>query len=138
MPERAVLIYDGQCPVCKKAVGWIRENSRRGAFEMLPCQSEAVKKRYPFIKEDVCMRAMQLVLPEGRVLSGEKALPEIAKRLKGYSAAAGLFALPGSETISRAFYQWFADRRYHIAEVLFSEKGQKKSKKGERPLSRKK
>ncbi|MBS1127553.1 MAG: hypothetical protein H6Q93_1542, partial [Nitrospirae bacterium] len=25
---RAVLIYDGECPVCRKTVAWIRENMR--------------------------------------------------------------------------------------------------------------
>jgi predicted DCC family thiol-disulfide oxidoreductase YuxK len=127
MPGKAVLIYDGQCPVCSKAVGWIRENAKKGAFQMLPCRSEAVKKRYPFIKEDRCMRAMQLVLQDGRVLEGEKALPEIVKRLRGMGGAAGLLALPGAEALSRAFYRWFADRRYHIAEVLFPEKGKRPS-----------
>jgi predicted DCC family thiol-disulfide oxidoreductase YuxK len=68
------------------------------------------------------MQAMQLVLPDGQVLAGEKALPEILKRLKGLSPAAALFSLPGSEVISRSFYRWFADHRYHIAEVLFPEK----------------
>jgi predicted DCC family thiol-disulfide oxidoreductase YuxK len=135
MPEKAVLIYDGQCPVCRRAVGWIRENAKKGAFRMLSCQSEEVKKKYPFIKEDLCMRAMQLVLPDGKVLSGEKALPEIVKRLRRYSGVAGIFALPGSEALSRAFYRWFADRRYHIAEVLFPRNGQDGRKGKGKPSS---
>jgi len=120
--QKAVLIYDGKCPVCKKTVGWIRQNAKKGSFEMLPCQSDAARERYPFIERAACMRAMQLVLPDGRVFSGEKAIPEILKRLKKYSSAAGLFRLPGSEILSRAFYRWFADRRYHIASILFPDK----------------
>ncbi len=68
------------------------------------------------------MQAMQLVLPDGGVLAGEKALPEILKRLKRYSPAASLFKLPGSNIIARLFYRWFADRRYHIAKILLSNK----------------
>lgn len=68
------------------------------------------------------MRAMQLILPDGQVLGGEKALPEIVKRLKRFSPAAALFDLPGSETLARSFYRWFADNRYHIANVLFPDK----------------
>ncbi|MEK6699594.1 MAG: DUF393 domain-containing protein [Nitrospirota bacterium] len=121
--KKAVLIYDGNCPVCEKTVVWIKHNAKRGAFEMLPCQSGSMKQRFPSIKRAVCMQAMQLVLPDGTVLSGEKALPEILRRLKQYSSAAALFKLPGSEILSRAFYRWLADRRYHIARLLFPKKG---------------
>ncbi len=116
----AVLIYDGNCPICSNTVAWIKEHERKDAFEMLPCRSEDRKKRYPFMEEATCMQAMQLVLPEGTVLAGEKALPEIIKRLKRYRAAAGLFKLPGSNIIARVFYRWFAKRRYHIAKMLFT------------------
>jgi predicted DCC family thiol-disulfide oxidoreductase YuxK len=119
---RAVLIYDGECPVCRKTVTWIRENMRKDAFEMIPCQSEEARKRFPFVEQAVCMQAMQLILPDGAVLSGEKALPEIVKRLERYSPAAALFDLPGSEILARSFYRWFADNRYHIANVLFPDK----------------
>ena len=119
---RAVLIYDGECPVCRKTVAWIRENMREDAFEMIPCRSEEARKRFPSVEQSVCMQAMQLVLPDGMVLAGEKALPEILKRLKRYSPAAALFNLPGSDILSRSFYRWFADNRYHIANILFPDK----------------
>ena len=119
---RAVLIYDGECPVCRKAVAWITENMRRGAFETIPCRSGEARKKFPFIEQAVCMKAMQLILPDGEVLSGEKALPEIVKRLKRYSPAAALFDLPGAEILARSFYRWFADNRYHIANLLFPDK----------------
>jgi predicted DCC family thiol-disulfide oxidoreductase YuxK len=127
--NKAVLIYDGNCPVCGKTVAWIQDNAKRGAFEMLPCQSESMKQRFPAIKRAVCMQAMQLVLPDGTVLSGEKALPEILRRLERYGSAAALFKLPGSEILSRAFYRWFADRRYHIARLLFPRKGKRSRKR---------
>lgn len=122
----AVLIYDGECPVCRKTVAWIRENMRKDAFEMLPCQAEEARRRFPTIEQAVCMQAMQLILSDGQVLAGEKALPEILKRMKRYGTVAALFDLPGAETISQSFYRWFADNRYHIAELLFPEKKRKK------------
>ncbi|MDH4231545.1 MAG: DUF393 domain-containing protein [Nitrospirota bacterium] len=124
--RKAVLIYDGDCPVCAKTVEWIRENERKDAFEMLPCQSGEVRKRFPSIEPAACIQAMQLILPDGRILSGERALPEVLKRLKRYSPSAAFFSLPGSEAVSRSFYRWFADNRYHIAGVLFPEKKRKK------------
>jgi predicted DCC family thiol-disulfide oxidoreductase YuxK len=116
---KAVLIYDGNCPICSNTVAWIKEHEQRDVFEMLPCQSEDRNKRYPRMEESTCMQAMQLVLPGGNVLAAEKALPEIFKRLKRYRAAAGLFKLPGSNILARAFYRWFAGRRYRIAKILY-------------------
>ena len=125
-PKKAVLIYDGNCPVCSGTIAWIRDHEQKDAFETLSCQSTEMSERFPSMEKAVCMQAMQLVLPDGTVLPGEKALPEIFKRLRRYRLAAHMFKLPGMETISRAFYRWFADRRYHIAKLLFPAKDKRK------------
>lgn len=118
--ERAVLIYDGECPVCAKAAGWIRFRSLPEAFEFLSCHSEERAGRFPFIKQEACLDAMHLVLPDGTVFVGERALPEILRRLRGYRWAAALFRLPGVEMFSRAFYRWFARNRFHVSKAFFS------------------
>ena len=84
-PKKAVLIYDGNCPVCSGTVAWIKDREQTGAFEMLSCQSTEMSERFPSIEEAVCMQAMQLVLPDGTVLPGEKALPEIFKKAQTLS-----------------------------------------------------
>lgn len=116
--EQATLIYDGSCPLCSGAAGWIRENEIESSFVMLPCQAEETASRFPGIERAACMNAMHLVLPDGTVLAGEQAMPEVFARLRHYRFAALLFKLPGSRTISRIAYRWFADRRYKIAALL--------------------
>ncbi len=117
--KRATLIYDKSCPICSGTVEWIEKNEEKGAFEMVPCQSDFLGSQYPNIDFEECMRAMQLVLPDGHVLAGEQALPEIFKRLRRYRAVALAFKLPGAETMSRILYRWFALRRYSIARLFF-------------------
>ena len=116
--ERSTLIYDESCRLCSGTVRWIRENEVENSFTMLPCQADEAASRFPEIERTACMNAMHLVLPDGRVLVGEQAMPEIFKRLKRYRFAAYLFKLPGSRTISRIVYRWFAARRYDIAAIL--------------------
>ncbi len=116
--KKAVLIYDGACPVCSGTVKWIRENEAGDSFEMLPCQSGDLGDRFASIRRSECMKAMHLVLPGGAVFIGEKALPEILKRLRRYRFASLLFKLPGAGILSRFVYRWFADRRYRIAAFL--------------------
>lgn len=116
--EKAVLVYDAACPVCANAVAWIAANEREGSFELLPCQSETLAARFPFLDRTDCMQAMHLVLPGNAVLQGDQALPEILKRSRRYRMLAFLFRLPGSRTLSRLLYRWFAEHRYAIAHLF--------------------
>jgi len=116
--DLAALIYDGKCPICAGTVKWISEHEISGSFEMVACQSERRGALYPEVNRSDCMTAMHVVLPDGTVLVGERALPEIVHRLKGYHFAAPLFRLPGASALSRMAYRWFADRRYRIAAAL--------------------
>lgn len=117
--ERAVLIYDGECPVCGRAIEWVTKRSLPGAFELLSCHSEERGTRFPFIEKEACLQAMHLVLAGGTVLAGERAVPEILRRLRGYRWAAAFFRLPGAGIFSRTFYRWFAKNRFHISKALF-------------------
>jgi hypothetical protein len=78
---------------------------------MLPCRSDDVKERSPFIEEAVCVKVMQLVPPDGSVRAGGKALLEIWRRLKRYRDAAALYNMGGSKTIARVLYRWLTNRR---------------------------
>ena len=115
-----MLIYDGECAVCRSAAEWVRENAEPGAFEFLSCHSDDLPLRFPAIARAACLEAMHLVLPDGSVLIGQTALPEIMRRLgaRRYRWAAALFRLPGAGFLSGAFYRWFAARRHRIARLV--------------------
>ena len=121
---KATLIYDGECPICRGAADWVRRNAAPDAFEFLSCHSEDLPRRFPAIERAACLQAMRLVLPDGSILVGEKAVPEILSRLEGrrHRWAAALFRLPGAGILSRGFYRWFAGHRYHISRFLSSGK----------------
>lgn len=115
-----VLIYDAECPVCRAAAEWVRRNAEvSDAFEYLPCRSEVTRTRFPAIAEAACLQAMHLILPDGTILAGERALPEILRRTRRYRRTAILFRLPGAGTLSRFLYRAFARRRHRIAKRLF-------------------
>ena len=110
-----VLIYDAECPVCRGAVDWVRRQAPApDAFEFLPCRGPEIRERFHGISESDCLRAVHLVLPDGSVLAGEKAIPEIMRRLPRWHRAAALFSLPGAAYLSRVLYRWFAARRHRI------------------------
>lgn len=111
-PEPAVLIYDAGCPVCRGVVDRVRRRAAPpDAFEYLPCGSAEAKRRFPSVREADCRTAVHLVLPDGRLLAGERALPEILRRMRGFRVLAPLFRLPGAGPVSRLLYREFARHR---------------------------
>jgi predicted DCC family thiol-disulfide oxidoreductase YuxK len=115
----AVLIYDAECPFCRGAIEWVRRNAPYpGAFEYLPCRSRETRARYPVIGEEACMREVHLVLPDGTVLAGERAIPEILRRLPRWRRSAALFSLPGAASLSRIVYRRIASHRHRIPDAV--------------------
>ena len=113
----AVVIYDGTCGLCQGSVAWLERRAMRGRFEFLPCQAPQRRARFPWMEERACLEAIQLVLPDGRVLNGAGAIPEILRRLRGWRWLAPLFWLPGVEFLARPLYRWVARHRHSISRL---------------------
>jgi len=113
---RAVLIYDAECAMCRASALWLmRLALAGGALEILPCRSSVRVARFPQISEAACMTAMQLVLPDGRVVAGADAVPELLRRIRGLGWLATMFALPGARPLARRVYAWIARNRMRIS-----------------------
>lgn len=113
-----VLIYDGDCAMCRASALWLLKRAllaRATEFEIMPCGSPARRARYPQVTDEACLTAMQLVLPDGRVLSGADAVPEILRRVPRWRWLAGLFALPGARPVARRAYRWIAANRMRLS-----------------------
>ena len=116
MPPMATLIYDAECPMCRASAMWLmRRALSSGLLEILPCRSPVRRERFPQVPEAHCMTAMQLVLPDGRVLGGADAVPELLRRIRGWAWVAGVFALPPVRPLARVIYGWIARNRMRIS-----------------------
>jgi predicted DCC family thiol-disulfide oxidoreductase YuxK len=112
----ATLIYDAECSMCRASALWLmRRALSGGALEILPCRSSVRRERFPQVAEEACLTAMQLVLPDGRILSGADAVPELLRRIRGWGWVAGVFALPGIRPVARRLYAWIARNRMRIS-----------------------
>jgi predicted DCC family thiol-disulfide oxidoreductase YuxK len=121
---QAVLIYDGDCSMCRAGALWLmRRALSRGQLEILPCRSGVRITRFPNISEEACLTAMQLVLPDGRVLAGADAVPELLRRVRGWGWVAAVFSLPGVRPIARRVYAWIAQNRMRISCAVARESG---------------
>ena len=118
MVAPAVLIYDGDCAFCRASALWLLRRALAGGardVEILPCRSTDRRARFPQVDEAACLAAMQLVLPDGRVLSGADAVPELLRRIPRWGWLARVFAVPGLRPLARRVYAWIARNRMRLS-----------------------
>lgn len=119
MGQVATLVYDADCAMCRASALWLmRRAMAAGQLEILPCRSGPRRARFPQLTEEQCMRAMQLVLPDGRILDGADAVPELLRRIPRWRWAVPLLALPVVRPVSRRAYAWIAANRMRISCAL--------------------
>ncbi len=136
--RRATLIYDGECPFCRRAAVWAMKHARNDALETLPCQHEDRERRFPEISREQCLAAMRLVTPEGRVYSGEQALPPLMDLMTGWRWMARILRLPGIRHASPAAYRWFANHRYALAALAGQRRDTPCGNNGDKPRDERK
>ena len=104
--------------MCRASALWLMRRALAGGtdeLEILPCRSPVRRERFGFITDEACMQAMQLVLPDGRVLAGADAAPEILRRIPRWRWVATLFSLPAARPIARRVYAWIARNRMRLS-----------------------
>ncbi len=104
------LIYDGECGFCRRSVAVLRRWDREHRLALVPFQDHARVAAFG-ITLPALAAAMHLVLPDGRVLAGAEAAPEILRLLPGRRWLAWPFTLPGAMPLARRVYAWVARRR---------------------------
>ena len=108
--ERPTLFYDGECGLCRDAVAVLSRWDREGRIELIPFQDAARVAQFG-LPLPALAAAMHLVLPDGRVVAGADAVPELGRLLPGKRWLTWLFAVPGVRPIARRAYAWIAARR---------------------------
>jgi predicted DCC family thiol-disulfide oxidoreductase YuxK len=113
-PEKHVLLYDGHCPFCRKQSKNLQALARPGILVTSDFQAPEVLAQFPGLSHDACMKAMHLVMPDGRVFRGvEAAVRAIATR-QVIGRFAYLYYLPVFRQLCDALYAFLAAHRYQF------------------------
>ena len=109
---RPTLVYDGDCDLCRRSVDLLRRWDREHRIALSPFQDRASVAAFG-IPLPALAAAMHLVLPppDGRVLAGADAVPELLRLLPGKRWLAWGFRIPGVMPLARRLYAWIARRR---------------------------
>ena len=111
-PERPLAVFDGDCGFCRQ---WVERWQAQTGARVDYAPSQEVGPRFPEIAPEAFARAFQLVLPDGRVLGGAEAVPELLRRIRGWGWVAGVFALPPVRPLARVIYGWVARNRMKLS-----------------------
>jgi predicted DCC family thiol-disulfide oxidoreductase YuxK len=113
-PGRYVLVYDGLCKFCttgaQRFVGWMG----RVDVDLLDFQRSGALDRFPGLTHDDCMKAMQLVTPDGRIFRGAEAIARALATRRVVGALAYLYYVPGLRQLLDRLYARVAANRYRL------------------------
>lgn len=116
--DGAILIYDGECPLCLAARDWLARRLPPGAVEFLPCQSEERARRAPQVASEACLQAVHLVLPDGTVYAGADALPHLLRLMRGWCWTVPAWRIPGLCRLMPVAYGWIAGNRRALSALM--------------------
>jgi predicted DCC family thiol-disulfide oxidoreductase YuxK len=104
------LLYDGECPFCRREVEWLKRRNRRMLLRFEDISDPQFDPgRYGLTREEV-NRALHGVLPDGKVVRGMAAVRR-AYRAVGLGWLAGPTGWPGVRWIADRLYAAFARNR---------------------------
>ena len=115
VPERPVVVYDGECPFCLKQLDRMQKRDSKGVFDYQPRQAEGLEERFPKLAEGEFNSGMRLIDADGSISAGADAVYGIARKLDGWKYLAWLYRVPVVHSVCRAAYDWIARNRYRFA-----------------------
>lgn len=122
--SKPILIYDGECPMCQRARAWVEARIPKGEIDIIPCQDARRAELAPQVPLEQCMTAMQLVLPDGQVVSGADAFPPLLRRIPRWGWLGAAMEAPGIRALSPRIYALIAKNRYSISGFFKEPTGQ--------------
>ena len=114
MRGEALLIYDGECRLCRRAVRLLEAWDRSDRIACLPFQNPLVPRLLPDVARADLDRSMLFLSPCGSRYWGAEALPRILRLLPGALPLRLFFALPGALAVARRLYGWIAEHRHDL------------------------
>ncbi len=109
--RKSAVVFDGDCPFCRRWVARIARMDRLGTIEFVARQTEGLTTRFPKLAEGDFNTGMRLITPDNAIHVGADAAYQIARRLRYWRWIAWLYHVPGIHRLTRAVYAWIAANR---------------------------
>jgi predicted DCC family thiol-disulfide oxidoreductase YuxK len=115
--RRHLLLWDGKCGLCRRAVEWVRRRDRAERFEIIPYQEAATPPMTPELRA-ACRRAMHVVTADGQVLRAGRASVFVLRET-GSRRLAAVLGVPPFVWVVEIIYRIVARNRSHLSWLIF-------------------
>ena len=116
--SKHLILWDGACGLCRRAIDWVRRRDRHGCFDALPYQDAPAPPMSPALRA-ACAQAVHVITRDGRVLSAGRASLFVLGEL-GYRRTALVFGLPPLLWLVETAYRLVARNRGFFGRFLFT------------------
>lgn len=114
-PGRNLLLYDGRCRLCQAASERLVARAAPGTIARKSFRDPGVLEAFPGIPPAACERAIHLITPDGRVLSGAEAVAAALRTRPLLALPALLYHVPGVRLACDLVYDRVARNRLQRA-----------------------
>ena len=114
---RHLLLWDGKCGLCRRAVEWVRRRDRSARFEIVPYQEVAAPPMTPELLA-ACRRAMHVLTADGRTLRAGRASLFVLRET-GNGRLASFLSLPPLVWLVEVAYRFVARNRSKLSWLIF-------------------
>lgn len=113
-----LLIYDGNCPLCSRAVQWLAQRIPATDLRPLRCGTAEHARLAPEVPESACQEAMHLLQPDGMIYVGAEAFPVLLRRMRYGRSLAWFLESRAGKRIAPLVYRWIARRRHALSALM--------------------
>ncbi len=100
------LIYDWNCTLCVNLMKFIKQLDRKNDIVFVPFDDPLVEELTSGMSQEKLEGSFHFVLPDGRLFSGDEAIPYVIGALPGGKIPRWiLLHFPGRKFLLKAFYQ---------------------------------
>lgn len=114
MSVRALVLYDGECRFCVRAVERLRALDWLGRLAYASARDAEVLARHTRVDPGKALERLHLVTPDGRVREGFFAFRWLAGRLPALWPVWPLLWLPGIPAVGQRIYDLVARNRFGL------------------------
>lgn len=116
-PWKLKLLFDGECPFCKREIAWMEKRNKNGYLAFEDITSPNFNPTCYGLTQEEVMGVIHGILNDGRVIKKVEVFIE-AYRLIGFSWLVAPLSWPGIRSIANIGYEIFARYRIPLGNFL--------------------
>ena len=115
-PDQAIVLYDGDCPLCRKTTEFLKRLDWFGRLRFHNCRdTAAIPAHTAHLDPARMIQEMHVLTPDrANAYSGFRAVRWIAGRVPALWPLYPLLFIPGTARLGQRLYLWVARNRFRL------------------------